>query len=76
MKCFHSQNAVRRVLLDSKEAQQTWRVVWKYVSTKHGALSVIMAGLSMMPMLSASNWGTLKLVMLIFHNVTLMNIHK
>ena len=45
-------------MLDSKEVQQIWRAVWKSVLMKHGAPFVTTDGLSMMLMLSASNWGT------------------
>ena len=66
---------MRRVLLDSKEAQQVWKVEWKSVSMKHGAPSVTIDGLSMMPMLFASNWDTSNLVMLTLHNVIIIVVH-
>ena len=49
------QKFVKKEILDYKEPIQNYLVVWRSASVKLGVLSVIMAGLSMMPMLSAGS---------------------
>ena len=56
------QESVKKGASLCEEVLQNLLVVWKCVSMRHGAPSVIMAGLSMMPMLSANSWDSLKLV--------------
>ena len=53
---------VKKEMLDFKEAGWRQKVVWRSASMRLGALSVITAGLSMMPMLSANSWDSLILV--------------
>ena len=40
----------------------TWRVVWKSVTLKPGAQSVMMGGTQLMPVLPADNSGSLQVL--------------
>lgn len=56
---------MKKVILDYKEVALSWRVEWRSVSMRLGALYVTIAGLSVMPMSFVNNWDSLGSVSLL-----------